>query len=224
MRALILLIIGLSTISLSAQQEQPIKRISTGIKIGTEIGFMGLESSNFDANTEVGVGYSIIVDFLEYQINDQFSANIGVGFTNRKYRQKIKSVSLVDILAEASGREHLLIQNVEIPITGKYYFEKKDSRQLYLIGGATVYYNLRNSSQQELFFSDGTTWEYNHQNNVTRTTLAATFGAGLQFDTNYHISYIIEPILQINPNQISFLYGRDANALIAVGLMAGMKF
>lgn len=224
MRILLLLIFGLSTLNLSAQEGQPSKRISTGIKAGTEIGFMGLESSNLDANTEVGVGYSIIVDFLEYRINDKFSANIGIGFTNRKYRQEIESVSFIDIFAQASGKEHLLVQNIEIPITGKYYFNKKGNRQLYLIGGTTVYYNLHNSFQQELFFSDGTVWEYNHQNNLRRTTLAATLGAGLQFDTAYRLSYVIEPILQINPNQIRFIYGRDANALIAVGLMAGVKF
>lgn len=224
MRILLLIIIGLSAINLSAQEGQPSKRISTGIKAGTEIGFMGLESSNLDASTEVGVGYSIIVDFLEYRINDNFSANIGIGFTNRKYRQEIESVSFIDIFAQASGKEHLLAQNIEIPVTGKYYFNKKDNRQLYLIGGTTVYYNLHNSFRQELFFSDGTVWEYNHQNNLRRTTLAATLGAGLQFDTAYRLSYVIEPILQINPNQIRFIYGRDANALIAVGLMAGVKF
>ena len=200
------------------------KRISTGIKVGSEIGMMNLERSNLNANTELGVGYSIVVDFIEYHFNNQISANIGVGFTNRKYRQHIENVSFINIFAQASGREHMLVQNIEIPITAKYYLNKKNNRQLYFIGGTTVYYNLHNSFQQELFFSDGTVWEYNHPNGIKRTTLAATFGAGLQFDTNYRLSYILEPILQINPNQVSFQYGRDTRALVSLGIMAGMKF
>lgn len=225
MRTLLLLFISLITINLTAQENKPTKRISTGIKVGSELGIMGLESSNLNANTELGIGYAIIVDFIEYRFNDKISANVGIGFTNRKYRQYIDNVSFIDIFAQASGREHLLIQNIEIPITAKYYFSKnKENRQYYLIGGSTIYYNLHNNFQQELFFSDGTIWEYNHQNDVARTTLAATLGVGLQFSTNYRLSYIIEPILQINPNQITFIYGRDTNALISLGLMAGVKF
>ncbi|MFK7946342.1 MAG: outer membrane beta-barrel protein [Saprospiraceae bacterium] len=224
MRALLLLLICLITIDLSAQEDKSIKRISTGIKIGSEIGMMDLESSKLNANTELDIGYSIVVDFLEYHINNKFSANIGIGFANRKFRQYIENVSFIDIVAKASGREHLLVQNIEMPITGKYYLDKNNKRQFYMIGGMTIFYNLHHSFQQELFFSDGTIWEYNHKNDITRTTFAATLGAGLQVDTDYRLSYIIEPILQVNRNQITFLYGRDSNALISVGLMAGVKF
>lgn len=224
MRTLLLLFICLITIDTSAQEGKSTKRISTGIKIGSEVGLMGLESSELDANTELGIGYSIVIDFLEYRINDKFSTNIGIGFANRKYRQYIDNVSFIDISDQASGREHLLIQNIEIPITGKYYLNKTNQRQFYLIGGMAMFYNLHNSFQQELFFSDGTIWEYNHQNDINRTTFAATLGTGLQFYTNYRLSYIIEPIIQINRNQINFSYGRDSNVLISLGLMAGVKF
>lgn len=223
MRAFLLIFICLITINLSAQEDKT-KHISTGIKVGSEVGIMGLESSNLNANAELGLGYSITVDFIEYRINDKFSANVGIGFTSRKYRQYIDNVSFIDIFAQASGREHLLIQNIEIPIIGKYYFNKNNHYQLYLIGGTTVFYNLHNSFQQEVFFNDGTIWEYHHQNDVRRTTLAATLGTGFQFDTSYRLSYILETIVQINPNQINFLYGRDVNSLVSIGIMAGVKF
>lgn len=226
MRLLFLMMICLTSFGIAAQENEPIKRISSGIKIGSELGFMGLKKSEIEANTSIDLGYSITLDFIEYRINDRFSANIGIGFTNRKYRQNIDNITFQDVSVTASGREYLTLQNVEIPFTGKYYFKntKKTSRQHYLIGGTTINYNLHNDTQQKFFFADGTMWEYNLQNNIRRTTFSITLGAGMQIELRRRLSYVLEPMLQINPNRIDFSYGRDSNTLIAIGLMAGLKF
>lgn len=225
MKAVFIIFISFLTINLMAQDAKNFKRISTGVKVGTELGFLGLESSNETSNSNVALGYSILVDFIEYQFSEQFSANIGIGFTSRNYQQSIDNVQFIDILAKASAKEHLLVQNIEIPLTARYYLKQNgNNRQYYLLAGSTLYYNLHHNSKQEIFFSDGTIWEYNNQKDIKRTTFAATFGAGFQFDTNYRLSYIIEPIIQINPNEVSFYYGRNAKNLVSLGLMAGVKF
>ena len=228
MRILILIIICLTNFEVFAQDNQPIKRVSSGIKIGSEVGFMNLKQSAVEANTGLDIGYSITLDFIEYRVNNKFSANIGIGFSNRKYRQNIDNVVLPAIFVQApEGREYLALQNVEVPITGKLYLgkqDKKTNRQHYIIGGTTVIYNLHNNSLQKLFFADGSTWEYNRENNIQRTTLSLTMGTGIEIDLKRELSYVLEPILQINPNQIDFSNGRDANALVAIGLMAGLKF
>lgn len=226
MRILFIMMICLTSFGIAAQENEPVKRVSSGIKISSELGFMGLKQSEIEANTSIDLGYSITLDFIEYRINDRLSANIGIGFTNRKYRQNIDNITFQDVSVTASGREYLTLQNVEIPITGKYYFKntKKTSRQHYLIGGTTVNYNLHSDAQQKFFFADGTMWEYNLQNDIQRTTLAITLGAGVQIELRRRLSYVLEPMLQINPNQIDFSHGRDSNTLIAIGLMAGLKF
>lgn len=221
----ILLFISLFTINGIAQDSNTSKRISTGVKVGAEFGFLGLENTETASNSDLGLGYSIVVDFIEYRFNDYLSTNIGVGFTNRKYRQSVDNVSFIDILAQASSKEHLLVQNIEVPLTVRYYLNTNTSnRQYYISGGTTLLYNLHHNSQQEILFSDGTIWEYNNQKDIERTTFAATLGAGFQFDSNYGLSYLIEPIIQVNPNSIPFYYGRDAKALVSVGLFFGVKF
>lgn len=224
MKKILLLFISLLSLSLSAQ-DADFKRISTGIKAGTEIGFMSLKSSDTESKTALNLGYSIMIDFLEYRFNPTWSANLGVGFTHRNYRQTVDDVHSPDIFAKASGQENLLVQNIEVPLTVRYYLTPENKfRHYYLTTGSTIYYNLYHNFKQEIFLSDGSTWEFNVQNNLHRTTFAATFGVGLELKTNYRLAYILEAIGQFNFNQVPFEYGRDANALGSVGLLVGVKF
>lgn len=224
MKKILLLFISLLSLSLSAQ-DADFKRISTGIKAGTEIGFISLKSSDTESKTALNLGYSIMIDFLEYRFNPTWSANLGVGFTHRNYRQTVDDVHSPDIFAKASGQENLLVQNIEVPLTVRYYLTPENKfRHYYLTTGSTIYYNLYHNFKQEIFLSDGSTWEFNVQNNLHRTTFAATFGVGLELKTNYRLAYILEAIGQFNFNQVPFEYGRDANALGSVGLLVGVKF
>jgi hypothetical protein len=224
MKKIFLLIIFLISLNLSAQ-DADFKRISTGIKAGTEIGFMGLKPSETESKTTLNLGYSVRIDFLEYRFNRTWSANLGVGFTHRNYRQTIANVQSPDIFAKASGQENLLVQNIEVPLTVRYYLTPdKQFRHYYLTTGSTVYYNLYHNSKQEIFLSDGSTWEFNAQKDLKRTTFAATFGVGLELATNHRIAYILEVIGQFNVNQVPFEYGRDANMLGSVGFLVGVKF
>lgn len=224
MKKILLLFISLLSLSLSAQ-DADFKRISTGIKAGTEIGFMSLKPSDTESKTALNLGYSIMIDFLEYRFNPTWSANIGVGFTHRNYRQTVDDVHSPDIFAKASGQENLLVQNIEVPLTARYYLTPKNKfRHYYLTTGSTIYYNLYHNFKQEIFLSNGSTWEFNVQNDLQRTTFAATFGVGLELETNYRLAYILEAIGQFNFNQVPFEYGRDAKALGSVGLLVGVKF
>ncbi len=225
MKLLFILFISISTLNVTAQNLNNFKQVSTGIKIGSEIGLMLLDNTTLSANTDVDFGYSIMVDFIEYRFNQHLATNIGIGFTNRKYGQTIDNVQLVHISEAAKGKELLLVQNIEIPLTMHYYLNTNNSnRQFYLSVGSTLFYNLHHNFKQELIFSDGTIWEYNNQNDLKRSTFAATVGIGLELRTNYHFSYVIEPIIQVNPNKIQFQYGATTKALTALGILVGVKF
>ncbi|MFT6148764.1 MAG: hypothetical protein ACJAUH_001450 [Saprospiraceae bacterium] len=224
MKIVLVIFISLISLNLSAQDGN-FKYISTGIKAGTEIGFMSLKSSERESKTALSLGYSIMIDFLEYRFNPTWSANIGVGFTHRNYRQIVDDVHSPDIFAKASGQENILVQNIEVPLTIRYYLTPENKfRHYYLTTGSTVYYNLHHNSKQEIFLSNGSTWEFNIQNDLKRTTFAATFGVGLELKTNYRLAYVLEAIGQFNFNQVPFEYGRDAKALGSIGLLVGVKF
>jgi hypothetical protein len=224
MKFILTIFIGLIFLNLSAQ-DADFKRISTGIKTGAEVGFMSLKSSEKESKTALSLGYSIMVDFLEFRFSPTWSANLGVGFSHRNYRQTVDNVQSPDIFAKASGQENILIQNIEVPLTVRYYLTPEHkSQHYYLTTGSTIYYNLYHDSKQEIFLSDGSTWEFNVQNNLKRTTFAATFGVGLELKTNYRLAYILEAIGQFNFNQVPFEYGRDAKALGSIGLLVGVKF
>jgi hypothetical protein len=224
MKRIILLIISLMSLNLSAQNAN-FKYISTGVKMGPEIGFMSLKSSEKESKTALNLGYSIMIDFLEYHFNPTWSANLGVGFTHRNYRQTVDEVQSPDIFARASGQENLLVQNIEVPLTIRYYFPLENKfRHYYLTAGSTVCYNLYHNFKQEIFLSNGSTWEFKVQNDVQRTTLAATYGVGWELETNYRLAYIFEAIGQFNFNAVPFEYGRDTNALVSIGLLVGVKF
>lgn len=212
------------SIGLFAQSDTNFKRINTGIKVGTDVGIIALDNGNEQASTRLDFGYSIIVDFVEYRLNEKFGINLGVGFTNRKYRQTIKDIFLANIKGQVLIKEHLLVQNIEIPLTFKYYLPKKnDNRQVYCSVGSSLYFNLYSESQQEIFFQESI-WEFNHQSDIERTTFAANLNIGILFFSDYRISYYLEPTLQINPNKINFQYGNASNALINLGVLVGMKF
>lgn len=224
MKNILLLFISLIALHLSAQ-DVDFKPISTGVKVGTEVGFMSLKASENKANTTVDLGYSLMVDFLEYRFNAHWSANLGVGFTNRNYSQNIEKITSPDISLPASGRESILVQNIEVPLTARYYITPQNKfRHYYLSFGGSIYYNLHHNSKQEIFFSDGSTWEFYNPHDLTRATYAATFGAGVELKTNYRISYIVEAVSQMNFNQVPFEYGRDANMLGSIGFLVGVKF
>lgn len=224
MKIVLVIFISLISFNLSAQNTN-LKRISTGVKAGIELGFMSLESSTNETNSELDLGYSVLVDFLDYRFSPSWSVNLGVGFTSRNYSQRIEKVSPPNIFIQASGREQLLIQNVEVLLTARYYLTPKNKfRSYYLTGGSTIFYNLHHNAKQELFFSDGSTWEFNNPPDLKRTTYAATFGVGLELKTNYRLSYIIESIAQVNFNNISFEYGRNTNTLNSIGFLVGVKF
>lgn len=224
MKNTVFLVISLISLNLSAQ-DGDFKRISTGVKVGTEIGFMALQSSDIESKTALGLGYSVKIDFLEYRFNSTWSVNIGVGFTHRNYRQTVDNIRSPDIFAKASGQESLLVQNIEVPLMVRYYLTPENTfRHYYLTTGSTVYYNLYHDAKQEIFLSDGSVWEFNGQKNLKRTTLAATFGFGLELATDYRIAYVLEAVGQFNFNQVPFEYGRDANMLGSVGLLIGVNF
>lgn len=224
MKYLLLCLFSCISIGLFAQSDSDFKRINTGIKIGSNLGVIALNNGNEKASTRLDVGYSIIVDFVEYRPNEKFSINLGVGFTNRKYHQIIEDLFLADIKGRALIKEYLLIQNIEIPLTFRYYLpKKKDTRQVYSSIGSSLYFNLYNESQQEIFFEESI-WEFNNQSEVKRTTFAANLNIGILFFTDYNISYYLEPALQINLNKINFQYGNASNALINLGILAGLKF
>jgi len=212
------------TLLLSAQNDVSFKHISTGIKVGSEFGLLSLASANTDGNTSAALGYSITIDFIEFRFNERLGVNLGIGYANRKYLQVIENIYSPEIKGNSIVREHLLMQNIEIPLTFKYYLPKKSAiRQAYFSLGSSLYFNLHNEFKQEVTFEESI-WEFNHQSEVQRTTYAGYFNFGIQFFTNRKVSYYIEPTLQINPNMIDFQYGNNSNLLINISLLGGIKF
>jgi len=137
---------------LFAQKETTFKHISTGIKVGSDIGLLSLETNPNDSRTGLDFGYSVIVDFVEFRLNEKFGLNLGVGYTKRKYRQTIENIYITDVKGNALVKEHLLVQNIEVPLTFRYYLSnEKSSYQVYFSAGGSLYFNLHNQSKQEIF-------------------------------------------------------------------------
>lgn len=224
MKHLLLCIFSCIGFALFAQNKSNFKHISTGLKMGTNIGMLTLDQNNRESKTGLDLGYVLTVDFIEFRLNEKFSLNLGVGFANRKYRQVTEAVYFPDIREKAKVKESLLIQNIEIPFTFRYYLtKKKNTRQVYFSVGSSLCFNLYHQFQQEVFLQESTL-EFNRQSEVDRTTFAANMNIGILFFTDYKIYYYVEPILQINPNKIDLQYGNSSKAFINIGILAGLKF
>lgn len=205
-------------------QSESNKYISTGIKFGSDIGLIALKTKTGNTKTNLDFGYTVMVDFVEFRFHDRYGVNLSVGFSNRKYRQTSEDTKIPDITRSATVEETLLLQNVEVPLTFRYYLPTKSTnRQFYFSAGGSLYFNLYSQFQQEVFFKENT-WEFNHQSEIQRTTFASNFSLGIQFFTDYKISYYLEPTIQINSNRINFQYGNNSSALVNIGVLGGLKF
>ena len=139
MKYLLLCLFLYPSFGLSAQIKSNFKHISTGIKFGSDVGLIALKTKNNTANTantantKLDFGYTVMVDFVEFRFNEHYGINLGVGFSNRKYQQRIKSTDFPNIKGSVTINENLLLQNIEVPLTFRYYLPTKNiNRQFYL--------------------------------------------------------------------------------------------
>lgn len=199
------------------------KRHRGGIKAGTEFGFLIQDNPNSKASsTSVGLGYFVMVDFIDYRITDKWSTTIGLGYAYKQFIQQTNRVRIIDLMADSD--EVVNLSNIEFPITLNYTFKKRSKYNCIFAFGGIVHYYVSQNSRADLQLNDGSSIEYPIDFTLPRTTYSSVANINIEIFTKKRFSWIIEPSIKYNFLSLDFEYGNSTKALLSIGIAGGIKF
>lgn len=221
----VLLIIILFAIPLLVFCQSKEKRYRAGVKIAPEIGLLSLNNDeNINSENGLGIGYSFTVDFIEYELNAKWSANLGIGYAQRQLIQHTSRVLFPDTFSSASVDETVNLYNVEMPLTLNFNVFQNTKQRSYLLFGGALHYQINHNSKAELLFSDDSGVEHPIDFELPRTTYSAIAGFGIEFFGKKSFSWVFEPTIRYNFLSLDYQYGNNSNGLFLIGTAFGVKF
>ena len=179
----------------------------------------------FKKNEKGRMGYMANI-FAAYHINPKSSFRFGLGYSNTGYNNK--KISLIFVNPEPappqSAQFSWIHHDITVPLLFKYYINAQKS--FYLLGGIMPLIKLQRTTQQKLWYSDGTvsTQKFTDgQVDYWNVNANGTVGIGYQVPLFSKIHWFIEPTFSNNILGVA----KSANInrrIFSIGLHTGIAF